>query len=184
MYKYFWNEASEKIWEVLQKKFYVNERILEIGCSSGHFLAKMYAEGYKNLVGIDIRDDQISRTKEDFSKQGINVEIRNQDLFEVTDEFDGVFSTGLLQCFTEKERISVIEQIGKIAPKAVFVVPEIKILRNKDSNTPVGVASCTEYETGNIFWELSRVYPNVSSGLWDSEILGVEDNFIYYVCRK
>lgn len=182
-FQYYWDAASEEIWKILERNISKTDKICEIGCAGGHFLAKLYDEGYGQLSGVEIREDEIKRTQQDFEIQGISVKLINKDVLEVHEKYDVVFTTGLLQCFRETERAAMMEHLSKMAATTIIVVPEIKENRNIASQQEVAVDGCEEFSTGNFEWELSKYYSIVRSGKIDKETIGLKDNFLYFICE-
>ena len=182
-YQYYWDKASEEIWKILEKNIKKEDRICEVGCAGGHFLAKLYEEDYKNLSGVEIREDEIKRTEQDFVTQGIIVKFINKNVLDVQEKYDVVFTTGLLQCFKESARATLMQHLSKMAKKTIIVVPEICEDRNDSSEQAVAVDGCEEFITGNFEWELSKYYSVVRSGKLNKEKIGLKDNFLYFVCE-
>lgn len=182
--EYYWDAASEEIWKLLERNTKKEDRICEIGCAGGHFLFHLFRKGYRNLTGIEIRSDEIERTRLQFEQYGIDAELINSDVLSIDQKYDVVFSTGMLQCFSEEDRGKLLEHISKMAPKVIFVVPEIVEKRNVGSSQKVAVDGCTEYCTGNFEWEMSKFFDEVRSGKMSKDILKLKDNFLYYVCTS
>lgn len=181
---YFWDEVSQKIGEVFLQNFSKDERILEVGFSSGHFLEFLNENLYGNLFGIEIRKDQFKKTKSMFLSKNLNIPLSNEDFFNITAKYDAVFSTGLIQCFSPKKREEFISHLSKISNKAVLTVPKLEKDRNLNSNQLVGVAGCKEYKTSNICYELSKHFRLVREGEFSvKNENSSEDSFIYYVCK-
>lgn len=182
--EYYWDAASEEIWKLLERSTKKEDKICEIGCAGGHFLFHLFREGYRNLTGIEIRSDELERTRTQFEQYGIGAELINADVLSIDRKYDVVFSTGMLQCFSEEERRKLLEHISRMAPKVIFVVPEIVERRNVGSSQEVAVDGCTEYCTGNFEWEMSKYFDEVRSGEMSRDILKLKDNFLYYVCTS
>lgn len=182
--EYYWDAASEEIWKLLERSTKKEDKICEIGCAGGHFLFHLFREGYRNLTGIEIRSDELERTRLQFEQYGIDAELINADVLSIDQKYDVVFSTGMLQCFSEEDRGKLLEHISKMAPKVIFVVPEIVEKRNVGSSQEVAVDGCTEYNTGNFEWEMSKFFDEVRSGKMSKDTLQLKDNFLYYICTS
>lgn len=181
---YYYDNISEYIVILLTNAFETNMSICEIGFSGGHFLVELYEKGYKNLAGIEIRQAQYSKTLEKFKCEKIEVELIQGDVLENNNKYDGIYSTGLLQCMDRERRYKFIDHLSKMAEKAVFVVPEIEEDRNQDSDQLVAVSGCKEYKTGTLAYELSEKYDVVRMGKIDKVKVHTEENFIYYICEN
>lgn len=150
----------------------------------GHFLEWLDDIGYKNLSGIEIRKEQFKKTSEKFHAKGLKSNLICGDVLEITKQFDGIFSTGLIQCLKKEERLKFIEHVANMANTAIFTVPEIVVERNIGSNYEVAVDGSQEYQTSNIPYELSKFYDLVRIGRIEKKITGNKDTFIYYVCVR
>lgn len=185
---YYWDKVSDEIGKIISSTFNKDMSICEIGFSGGHFLEWLYDEygggGYKNLTGIEIRKEQFKKTSEKFLAKNIKCNLICSDVMEVIQRFDGIFSTGLLQCLNTQERLRFIEHAANMADTAIFTVPEIVTERNIGSNFETAVEGCHEYQTGNIPYELSRYYDLIRIGRIEKKITKINDTFIYFVCKR
>ena len=158
--------------------------ICEIGFAGGHFLEWLDDIGLRNLTGIEIREGQYNKTSELFSQKHLGIRLILGDVLNFDETFDGVYSTGLLQCLNTDSRLRFLDHVSKLADLAFFTVPEIIHSRNMESNQEIAVAGCKEFSTGNIAFELSEFYDSVRVGRMEKTILNNEDTFLYYICRK
>lgn len=181
---YYWDKVSNEIGKVIRSTFNKNMSICEIGFSGGHFLEWLEDIGYRNLSGIEIRTDQFKKTSEKFLAKGLKSNLICGDVLEIEEQFDGVFSTGLIQCLNKEERLRFIKHVANIAGMAIFTVPEIITDRNIGSVCKTAVDGCPEYQTSNIPYELSKFYDLVRIGRIEKKLTGINDTFIYYVCKR
>ncbi|MCI8383221.1 MAG: iron-containing alcohol dehydrogenase [Lachnospiraceae bacterium] len=181
---FYWDAVSEEIGKLLLRHLNKDMDICEIGFASGHFLEFLYYEGYSNLSGIEVRTDIYQETMIKFSKQNMEIDLMNKDVLEMYKKYDAIYTTGLIQCFDEKERGFLLNHLSQLAPVAIYIVPEIEKNRNKDSREKVAVAGCREFSTGNIAYELSNCYSSIYVGKIDKSQIGLNDNFLYYVCER
>lgn len=179
---YYWDKASEEIWKLFKKTFEKDMHICEIGCGGGHFLHKMYVEGYHKLTGVEVREERLKQTKDNFNANDIRVNLIHANVLDVNEKYDAIFSTGLIQCMDSENRDKIIVQMSKMAPLALFTVPEIVNERNINSKEKTAVSGCPEFSTGNLDWELSKYYKEIHCGRIPKEKLGVSDDFLYYIC--
>ena len=171
---YYWDSFSEVIGRILTAELKKDMSICEIGFSGGHFLEYLYDEGYRELYGIEIRETQYEKTEKKFSEKNLNIHLICEDVLNISEKYDAIFATGILQF------LGHISEMSKIA---IFTVPEILEDRNMESNQLVAVSGCKEYRTGNIPYELSQFYNIVNVGKIDEKLTGTEDALIYYICR-
>lgn len=181
---FYWDAVSEEIGKILLKHLNRDMHICEIGFASGHFLEFLYYEGYLNLSGIEVRDDIYEKSMIKFREQSIEINLINKDVLETFYKYDAIYTTGLIQCFDEKNREILLNHLSQMAPIAIYTVPEINKNRNVNSMEKVAVAGCKEFSTGNIAYELSKYYVSIHVGKINKNKIGLNDNFIYYICGK
>ncbi|WP_284011275.1 class I SAM-dependent methyltransferase [Haloarcula pelagica] len=113
------NKVSETLVDVLGHYVGTDARILEIGCGSGRHLANLLAEGYENLVGVDINDEalDVMATRYPKLRERATVHVGAvEDLiseFE-TDAFDVVYTVETLQHIHPDDEW-VFEEIVRVA---------------------------------------------------------------------
>lgn len=181
---YYWDSVSNEIGKLFCLYFKKQMSICEVGCSGGHFLEFLYGRGYQQLTGIEIREAQYRKTAENFKNKGIIVNLINDNVLSITDRYDALFSTGLMQCLDEKNRLLFIEHLSQMADIAIYTVPKIKVMRNVGSKEEIAVAGCVEYPTGSIAYELSLFYSKVYYGKIDKHKTGLDDILLYFICEK
>lgn len=182
---YYWDNASEIIGKLLKNNTSPDMSMFEIGFSSGHFLEWLYDKGYRNLHGIEIRTKQYQETMENFRKKNLDcVDLLNGDVLEHDNHYDAVYSTGLIQCLDTPKREVFLNHVSKLSNFVIYIVPRIDVARNLNSNVSVAVAGCSEYPTGNIPYELSQLYETVRVGVISKNKTCLDDDFIYYICKK
>ena len=181
---YYWDTISEKIGKILLETFDPNSSVCEIGFSGGHFLAFLNDKGYKKLSGVEIRKEQYNKTLQAFQKENLNINLINADVLDLNHKYDGIFSTGLIQCLDEQKRAVFLKHVSQMSNTAFFTVPYIPVCRNIDSNESVAVKGCKEYPTGNIPYELSTIYDTVRVGTIKKELTHLKDHIIYYICSN
>jgi 2-polyprenyl-3-methyl-5-hydroxy-6-metoxy-1,4-benzoquinol methylase len=80
-----------------------NAKVLDLGCGTGHFLYFLQKKGFKNYIGIDISEQQISYCKENISKS-----VKVFDAFEFLKDNEGLYDVIVANDFLEhilKERV-------------------------------------------------------------------------------
>ena len=90
-------------------------RILELGCGSGYLLQFLRGEGYDNLFGIDISEQQIEKAR----TRGLKVE--NADTFEFFSanktKYDVVFALDFIEHFYKDELLDLFTGINNTMEK-------------------------------------------------------------------
>lgn len=181
---YYWDRVSEEISKLFKHYFSRNMSICEIGFAGGHFLEYLDLQGYQNLSGIEIREEQFNKTRERFLNRGLKVKLINDDVFNVKNKYDAIYSTGLIQCFDSNVRKKMIKKMSDMASICILTVPVINEDRNLESSEPVAVAGCSEYCTKNLVYELSCYWNLIRCGEIKKEATGIDDDFLYFICQK
>lgn len=96
-------------------------KILEIGCGYGAFGYFIQEAGYKNYIGIDGSEEQVSEAK----RLGINIELANlvEYLQSLDDSsLDLVIAIDVIEHFTKEELSDLIDDINRILKKDGIVI--------------------------------------------------------------
>ena len=93
----------------LLKSYPKNVSVLEIGCGRGFFLEFLQNEGYENLYGIDISEEQIKIA----SSKKLNVEVADalQYLQTNKNRFDIIIALDFIEHFNKDEIITIVEGV-------------------------------------------------------------------------
>ena len=78
------------------------ERILDLGCGTGH-LTNLIAESGADVIGIDNSPDMISKARAEFP--ALTFEVLPATDFHFTEPFDAVFSNAVIHWVAEKEKL-------------------------------------------------------------------------------
>ena len=106
----YWRKLRRKILPLISEySFKVN--ILDLGCGHGYIMQSLRSEGYKNIAGIDIYDEQIAKAK----KKGLNVKVGNvfNDLNIEYNKYDIIIAFDFIEHFNKTELIDLITIINK-----------------------------------------------------------------------
>jgi 2-polyprenyl-3-methyl-5-hydroxy-6-metoxy-1,4-benzoquinol methylase len=89
-----------------------NAKILDLGCGMGHFLNFLEQEGYKNYIGIDISDENITFCR----KRNFNVALADisEFLTKTNETYDAVVMNDIIEHFEKSEIIIILEAIFKV----------------------------------------------------------------------
>lgn len=181
LYQNFWPKASQLIYELIKKNLKEDDHLCEVGMASGHLLANFAIDGYR-VSGYEIRKTEYEKTKSRFELAEIRANIYHEDIMNVEEKFNVIYTTGLLQCLKPEMREQMIEKLSRLAHKVIIVVPKILEDRNCSSVQEVGVAGCCEYETLSLAYVLTKYFQYIRLGSWDAEFLGLKDSFQYFIC--
>jgi len=96
---------------------------LEVGCSNGRFLHWLYKEYHCELYGID--NNPLGFKEHDI----INFQLADAKNLPYKNEyFDLVFSVGLIEHFTKKERYYILKEQIRVLKKDGYLICQIPIL--------------------------------------------------------
>jgi SAM-dependent methyltransferase len=179
-YGLYWPKASEEIYSLLLRNISKNDEILEIGVGSGHLLFRLALNKY-HVSGIEIRQNAFDKVKAIFDSASLDTKLYCGNVLDHIKNYDFIFSTGLLQCLDEKERVPFVQHVKKISKRCIYVVPEVLSGRNTGSGIETGVSGCAEYSVAAIPMLLSEYYNNVRLGRLEKVINNTE-SFLYYIC--
>jgi trans-aconitate methyltransferase len=84
-------QYGESVLELLEIK--PGERILDLGCGTGHLTNKIKDQGAE-VIGIDASEDMIAKAKESFPD--VNFQVADAAGFQFDEPFDAVFSNAVL----------------------------------------------------------------------------------------
>jgi len=105
-HSFVWKLAAGVL-ELLEPK--AGERILDLGCGTGHLTAKI-AEVGARVVGVDRSPEMIAQAREQYP--AVRFEVMDARELALQETFDAVFSNATLHWVREPER--VIRGIGKL----------------------------------------------------------------------
>ncbi len=99
----------------LIKEFPKNAAILDIGCGSGLMLQFLKQEGFNNLYGIDISEQQVKRARD----KGLNADVCNIfDFIKVNkNKFDIIFALDVVEHFYKNELLDFFTGLNYLVNK-------------------------------------------------------------------
>lgn len=100
-------ELGKGVVELLAPK--AGERILDVGCGTGHLTAEIAASGAE-VVGIDSSEEMIAEARKKYPR--LRFEMMDAREIGFSDEFNAVFSNAALHWIKEPER--VIEGVARV----------------------------------------------------------------------
>jgi len=98
-------------------------RILELGCGTGAFLKLLREEGYQNILGIEIGEEQLSVAK----RLGIREKIIQADILNFLknknkEKYDVICAFDVLEHFTKDELMELLELIySSLITSGIFI---------------------------------------------------------------
>lgn len=183
---FYWlsNRRDRTLLRLLQRAFPKPCRLLEAGSATGHLSINMARMGY-SVTLVDYRRDAIDQAKEAFEKRGLEASFIHADIREVRGEWDGIWGTGILQCYPEEAQAELIRYEAALAPTALHVYPDMHDPAKpwSDNDVLAGVEGCKEYDVDMIPWFAWEKYAHVEKGLIVAKQLNMPYGFLYVIAR-
>lgn len=111
---------------LLKEQILPPAKLLELGCGSGHLSACLAQKGY-NVSLLDFSKGALNKSKSTFEKYSLTGEFIEGDLFDlscVTDEYDLVWNSGVMEHFDNENLQKIFKQISTVMKdKFLFLVP-------------------------------------------------------------
>lgn len=104
-----------------------NIKILDIGCGFGCLIFTLNHNGYKNVLGIDISEDQVKQAHQLGIKEVIQYEA-SAFLQENTNSFDVIIGIDLIEHYKKENLLNLLEKVNlSLKPNgyAIFRTPNI-----------------------------------------------------------
>lgn len=86
--------------------------IIDLGCGNGGFVYWLQQEGFKNVMGIDISEEQVAEAEKLGIKNIYLVDLR-EFLRNKAGVYDLIFARDILEHFTKEENVKIVELIYK-----------------------------------------------------------------------
>jgi len=93
------------------------ERILDVGCGTGHLTSKI-AESGAQVIGLDNSPDMVAQARQNYTQ--LRFVLADISTFRSNDRFDAVFSNAALHWITDAERV-VTSVAHALKPSGRFV---------------------------------------------------------------
>lgn len=116
------SQRSEFVGMLLKYFDLKGKTILEVGTGTGQYSIEL-AKRQAICTGIDIEQESIDLATRIGKDVGSSATFLKQNLFDVTDHYDIVFSMGTIEHFTEEEIIAMFIKMSEIADYVVVGVP-------------------------------------------------------------
>jgi len=121
-------EAAEAIAKLLLKQGIApGSRLIELGCGSGHLSACLNMAGYQTDL-FDFSPEALNKARKTFDEHGLHGKFIQGDIMEIgqqwqNGEYDLAWNSGVMEHFSDASLIDTFRSIGKIAKRALFIVP-------------------------------------------------------------
>jgi SAM-dependent methyltransferase len=110
--------AIDLLFEGMLDRFGARERLLDLGCGTGHMLAR-YAGAFRVAVGVDHSVGMLAQAQDNLGRRGLrNVVLVRRDLFafcaEVVSSFDAITCVGVLHHLTESGHRQLLDAMHRL----------------------------------------------------------------------
>lgn len=105
---------------IIKRHLANNKKILDVGCGNGTFMAKVNEAGEFNVVGIDLFEPYLEEAR----KTGVYKNIIKGDIRNIgfrNGSYDLVHASQVIEHLKQKEGLSLIKKMEKIAKRKVIV---------------------------------------------------------------
>jgi len=106
--KRYWDWCRHKYMPIL-RPFDRNSTLLDLGCGSGALMAFLEKEGFTNVQGIDISEEQIAIA----NQRNLRAEVQDARHFLASqpEQYDAIFAIDFVEHFTIDELSEIFEEI-------------------------------------------------------------------------
>ncbi len=118
----------------LKRISYKNGSIIELGCGSGRWLIALH-KMFKNLVGVDFSDNLLEVAKNEIKKRKIkNISLVKKNVMEISKDkrFDVVYLSGVTQYLNDKDFVSILKKIKKIAGEDSIIITRDTLTKGRE----------------------------------------------------
>jgi len=149
---YQWTQVSEAFYDILTKFIERNCHTLELGSSTGHISFRLANEGYRVTL-LDIREEAIKEARHNFRENAAAATFIAEDFLSHNLEYDFVWCSGLIQCFTDRDKMEMIQHAALLSDRFLAFYPDTdsqtKIRGTNRAQIP-GVGDALEYSVENV----------------------------------
>jgi SAM-dependent methyltransferase len=111
-----------------------NSRILDYGCGYGRTCYELVKHGYRNVVGVDISSEMISRGREKYPELQLEV-LPAAGLVDQENKFDAVVMLAVLTCIpTNSGQQAVLENIWQVLQPGGLIYISDYLLQEDERN--------------------------------------------------
>lgn len=170
-----WTNTSESLYRVLTQHIKKTDLILEIGSGTGHVSYTLAKQGY-NVALNEIRKECLEETKRVFNQHNVRATYVPGDLFRLHKKFDFLWNSGLIQCFSDKDKHKLIKKLATLTPKVLLFYPDIdhpQKIRGTNRKKIPGVDDAVEYPIQRIPSIMYSYFKKLSFGTMDAKEIGL-----------
>lgn len=131
---------------------------------------------------LDRLPEPIDIARQRFSTKGLDADFLVDDIANIEGNWDGIWNTGVLQCYQQAEQSALIEKLCGLALCILVVYPDIThpgFPQAFDPDAPPGISGCVQYPTDQVPEHVARHCSEVHHGIIPPEASGLGYPFEY-----
>lgn len=152
--EYYWgNQVWEGCYEVLKQKPPIRPlRLLDMGCGEGQAAVFFAKNGYM-VSAYDISENGIEKGKKLAEISGVTVDFFQADMldYKLENEFDIIYSSGVLQYIPEEKRKSIIDNMKENTTEGGINILNVFVEKPFLEAAP-------DWETQEYFWQTGEIF--------------------------
>lgn len=149
--------------------------VLEAGSNSGHLSYRLSQLGYAVTL-VDILEEPINQARLRFNRANLPGNFIVSDIKDIVGAWDGVWNSGVVQCYPSGQRAELVGATCSLAPRALFIYPDVSHPNFPKQYDPVispGVAGCVEYDDVDLVPIMAKFYKEIHMGEFSADSLGL-----------
>jgi len=139
--------------------------------------------GYSMTI-LDILDTPLRKAERKFLDSRLPVEAIHSDIMLVDGHWQGLWNSGVVQCYPPEKREILIKKMCSIAHTILLIYPTVEdrhFPRQNKDDTPPGIVGCKEYPVNDIPSIMSEYCHELYHGSIPPKQLGLAYPFEYVI---
>ncbi len=132
-------------------------------------------QGYHVTLN-EIRKETLDESQHRFEQHGALAEYLRADVFKITKKYDFLWNSGLIQCFPDTKKHTLVKQLAKISKHVLLFYPDTTHPKKdigKNTKKIPGVDDAKEYPIANIPTIMHAYFDNLTMGTLTAEEIGL-----------
>jgi hypothetical protein len=175
-------KTDRKLLNLIRKVFPNPCSLLEAGSNTGHLSYILSGLNYEVTL-LDRLSEPIEKARKKFQLNYVKANFICDDISNVNGNWDGVWNTGVVQCYPSLERVRIVEKLCKLGNAILIIYPDIDNLNIANTfgvEIPPGINGCPEFYVDDIASIVANNFSEVHQGFLSKDQLGT-DRGMHYV---
>jgi len=150
-------------------------RLIEAGSNTGHLSLVLAQRGYQ-ITLLDCLQKPIDIAAENFARKHVAADFRVDNILSVIGEWDGVWNSGVLQCYGPSDRSALVDKLCELAPRVLFIYPDVthpRFPKDFRFEVPGGIDGCIQYPAQDVVSLVAKHCTMVRHGTIAPRIIGL-----------